>query len=292
MQNRSRAALWRCVMSKAGFERNDVAIGRKALLIAPGLSAADMRVGGAILDHYNKKTGQCDPSIARLAALLGIDEKTVRRATNELCAQGLFDKSSHGGKSFRAEYRPQWSKFREIIGDWDRRMRCIDEPEKGDENRAEMSADPGRECPVTPGENVRQTHVSNPCNKPISLSSASMEDTEQPQTSSPEQPLQGLGRREKAAPERINYEARERAATTGSSRQEAAFGSAQDRLTKAMERLPGHGADLWAWMDDFTWNAAIREEMRRRNSGLAFITASVRQARLNLHAEAANARPH
>lgn len=279
-------------MSEAGFERHDVAIGRKALLVAPRLSAADMRVGGAILDHFNKKTGQCDPSIARLAALLGIDEKTVRRATNELCAQGLFQKSSHGGKSFRAAYRPQWSKFREIIGDWDSRMRCIDEPEHGDENRTEMSAEPGRKCPVTPGENVRQTHVSNPCNKPIPLSNVSVEDTEDPQTSSPEQPLQGLGRREKAAPERINYAARERAATAGSSRHDAAFSTASERVHAAIIGMPDRGAEVWTWLDERTLNDAIREEMRRRGSGLAFIANGMRQARLNWHVEAANARPH
>jgi predicted transcriptional regulator len=279
-------------MSKAGFERHDVAIGRKALLIAPGLSAADMRVGGAILDHFNKRTGQCDPSIARLAALLGIDEKTVRRATNELCAQGLFQKSSHGGKSFRAEYRPQWSKFREIIGDWDRRMRCIDDPERGDENRAEMPADPGRKCPVTPGENVRQTHVSNPCNKPISLPDTSKLGSEQAETLHPEQPLHGLGRRVEAAPDRINYEARERAATAGSSRHGAAFSTASERVHAAIIGMPDRGAEVWTWLDESTLNAAIREEMRRRGNGLAFIANGMRQARLNWHAEAANARTH
>jgi len=279
-------------MSKAGFERHDVAIGRKALLVAPGLSAADMRVGGAILDHFNKKTGQCDPSIARLAALLGIDEKTVRRATNELCAQGLFQKSSHGGKSFRAEYRPQWSKFREIIGDWDSRMRCIDEPERADEDRAKMSADPGRKCPVTPGENVRQTHVSNPCNKPISLPDTSKSSGDQAETPVPEQPLHGLGRSVKAAPDRINYEARERAATAGSSRHKAAFETASSRIYEAIRRMPDRGEAVMAWLDEPTVNDAIRVEMKRRGAGLGFIVDAMRQARLNWHAEAANARAH
>lgn len=279
-------------MSKEGFERHDVAIGRKALLIAPGLSAADMRVGGAILDHFNKKTGQCDPSIARLAAMLGIDEKTVRRATNELCKRSLFQKSSHGGKSFRAAYRPQWSAFRQIIADWDSRMRCLDEPDSEEKNRAKMSADPGRKCPVTPGENVRQTHVSNPFKKPISLSDTSKNDSDRAETLSPAQPLQGLGRRVDAAPDRINYEARERAATAGSSRHDAAFSMASDRVHKALMGMPNAGAEAWDWLDERTLNEAIREEMRRRGNGLTFIANGMRQARLKWHSEVANARPH
>jgi hypothetical protein len=69
-------------------QRNDVVIAIRAMHFAPGLSNVDQKVGALILKHYNRTTGQCDPGNARLATMLGIDERTVRRATAELCGPG------------------------------------------------------------------------------------------------------------------------------------------------------------------------------------------------------------
>jgi len=44
------------------LQQNDVLFAYKALAIIPDLSAASRRVAGAIIDRFNKKTGQCDPS--------------------------------------------------------------------------------------------------------------------------------------------------------------------------------------------------------------------------------------
>lgn len=141
----------------------DVFFAYKALAVAPDLSANDRRVAGAIIDHFNKKTGQCDPSIERLSSLLDIDEKSVRRATRRLCERGLFQKASHGGKSHRASYLPSWAEFRLIVGNWElsmRSRRCAG-------NRAEMSVSTGQQSPVEPDKNARQTLAINPLNKPF-----------------------------------------------------------------------------------------------------------------------------
>ncbi len=81
------------------LEANDILFAHKALNIVPGPSANARRVAGAIIDHFNRKTGQCDPSVGRLARLLGVNRATVIRATNDLCSEesGLFENSSHGG---------------------------------------------------------------------------------------------------------------------------------------------------------------------------------------------------
>lgn len=145
---------------------NAVFFAYKALAVAPDLSANDRRVGGAIIDHFNKKTGQCDPSIERLSALLGVDEKSVRRATHRLCERGLFKKASHGGKSHRASYLPCWAEFRQIVGNWELRMRSRKCASNNGDNRAEMSGSTGQECPVEPGKNALQTPVINLSKEP------------------------------------------------------------------------------------------------------------------------------
>ncbi|ABC91697.1 hypothetical protein RHE_CH02930 [Rhizobium etli CFN 42] len=146
---------------------NKVFFAYKALAVAPDLSANDRRVAGAIIDHFNKKTGQCDPSVERLAALLEVDEKSVRRATTRLCERGLFKKASHGGKSHRASYLPCWMNFQQIVDDWELRMRSRRRGDVDRDNRAEMSSSTGHECPVEPDKNALQTRRTNPSNEPF-----------------------------------------------------------------------------------------------------------------------------
>ncbi|MEW9617174.1 helix-turn-helix domain-containing protein [Shinella sp. S4-D37] len=113
------------------LEENDILFAHKALNVMAGLTEATKRVAAAIIDHFNKRTGQCDPSIERLATLLGIDRATVIRATEKLHELGYVEKMSHGGKAHRASYLPNWDGFRAIVEDWDARMKTGDGPDKG-----------------------------------------------------------------------------------------------------------------------------------------------------------------
>ncbi|MGR9233417.1 helix-turn-helix domain-containing protein [Rhizobium leguminosarum] len=146
---------------------NNVFFAYKALSVAPDLSASERRVAGAIIDHFNRKTGQCDPSIERLSSLLEVDEKSVRRATSRLCERGLFKKASHGGKSHRASYLPCWAEFRQIVGNWELSMRSRRCAGNNGDNRAEMSGSTGQECPVEPDKNALQTLGINLSNEPF-----------------------------------------------------------------------------------------------------------------------------
>lgn len=157
-------------MASPKHERNDIAIAQKAIGLARGLSGADKAVAAAIIDHFNQKTGQCDPSNERLAALLDIDQKTVRRATAALSAEhAMFIKKSHGGKSCRASYTPVWATFRAIVDDWSRRMKSGEDDEGSDENRAEMSGSErvrtGQNCPANrakmPYKPILRTYLMN-----------------------------------------------------------------------------------------------------------------------------------
>jgi hypothetical protein len=49
----------------------------KAIGLEPGLSSSARRVGCAIIDHFNRQNGRCDPSVPRLARLLKLHVRTV-----------------------------------------------------------------------------------------------------------------------------------------------------------------------------------------------------------------------
>ena len=90
----------------------------KAMSLAPDLKANDRRVGVALIEHFNRKTGRCDPSLERLARLLGISTRTVIRSVERLERAGLFRKARHGGYFNRNSYEPVWSKLWELEAAW------------------------------------------------------------------------------------------------------------------------------------------------------------------------------
>ena len=100
----------------------DTLIAHKMINLAPDLSAADKRVAGAIIDHFNRKTAQCDPSIDRLARLLGCSRRTVIRAVEHLNEVELICCTRHGGRSQRNSYQPNWPLFRALDQAWSEAM--------------------------------------------------------------------------------------------------------------------------------------------------------------------------
>src|SRR5690349_11148381 len=86
-------------------------IAHKVLALSDDLASAERRVGAALLDHYNRRTGQCDPSLATLAKLLGLSRRTVIRANGALTRKRYFTKVRHGGKFHRNQYAPNWPHF-------------------------------------------------------------------------------------------------------------------------------------------------------------------------------------
>ena len=288
-------------MSAPTHQKNDISIAHKAINLARGLSSADKAVAAALIDHYNVKTGQCDPSIERLAMLLGINEKTVRRSTNDLSGvHKLFEKRSHGGKSCRASYKPNWHSFREIVKDWGVRMRSGTPPTSDEnpldvthvtrderdnferENRAEMSAVTGQKCPVEPGRNVLQTYTSNLFNQPTVAPQAQTGGgtaRHQPSNSTQEK---GLGNVQAGADRPPGYQASERAAPTGCSRSDAAWQAAQRRVNAAIASAdPEWRHALWLVVEPEQMNRAITSEIRRRGEGIATLDAAMRLARLS-----------
>ena len=67
-----------------------------------GLSGSQKAVALAIAHHKNQNTGQCNPSIERLAKVSGFSDGTVRRALVVLKARGIIRIKSGG---LRGEYK-------------------------------------------------------------------------------------------------------------------------------------------------------------------------------------------
>nr|MBA3727113.1 helix-turn-helix domain-containing protein [Armatimonadota bacterium] len=93
-------------------------LAHKAISLASELSNSEKRVAAAIIDHFNRRTGQCDPSLDCIAELIGMSRRTVMRATDRLQKLGFIRRTRHGGHYHRNSYEPVWSRFLQVEADW------------------------------------------------------------------------------------------------------------------------------------------------------------------------------
>jgi DNA-binding MarR family transcriptional regulator len=77
---------------------------RAGALAHSGLRPAARRVLARLIEHLNLETGRCDPGITRLAADLGLDPRSVRRAVDQLVAAGLVVRHLHRGRGHTNAY--------------------------------------------------------------------------------------------------------------------------------------------------------------------------------------------
>src|ERR1700739_2163451 len=100
----------------------DTLLAIKAINVAPDLKARDKQVACALIDHFNRKTGQCDPGLERIAELLQVSTRTVMRSIERLEKARLFRVTRHGGHCNRNSYEPRWDRFQEFARAWDKRF--------------------------------------------------------------------------------------------------------------------------------------------------------------------------
>jgi predicted transcriptional regulator len=142
------------------LETLDILIAHKVLNLASELSGADKAVAGAIVDHFNRTTGRCDPSLDRIARLLGLSERTVIRATNRLAKAGIVLKSRHQGHFNCNSYSPNWFYFRRRDSEWKQRFKLLKQDEKPDLSPAKCQS-----CQVEDDNSVIQTIPKNQSNR-------------------------------------------------------------------------------------------------------------------------------
>jgi biotin operon repressor len=134
----------------------DTLLALKAINLMPDLRANDRSVAATLIEHFNRKTGQCDPSLERIAGLLGISERTVIRAIKRLEAAGVFRKTRHGGHLNRNSYEPVWSTFDAVLAAWKARFKRSKQCQP-----SKLSHASGQSCHLQHDTAVTQTYKSN-----------------------------------------------------------------------------------------------------------------------------------
>lgn len=134
----------------------DTLLALKVLSLPIGLTANARAVGAAILESYNRKTGQCDPGIDGIASLVGVNRRTVMRAIRSLENAGILRKLRHGGYSNRNQYEPDWRRCRELEAQWSARLR-----QRRSNRDPELSPSKGQSSHLQGDNTVAQTCSSN-----------------------------------------------------------------------------------------------------------------------------------
>jgi hypothetical protein len=134
----------------------DTLLAIKVINLVPGLRQSDRRVGVALIEHFNRKTGRCDPSLGRIAGLLGYCTRTIIRSTQKLESIGLFQKVRHGGYTNRNSYEPNWPRFAELETAWKEKLL-----QNARSRQSGLSPAPGQPSHVADDKHVTQTCSTN-----------------------------------------------------------------------------------------------------------------------------------
>ncbi|MBB5044025.1 helix-turn-helix domain-containing protein [Shinella fusca] len=244
----------------------DIHLGFMAFGALADLTSNERRVAFAILDHYNKRDGRCDPSGERLAKLLEMDRTSVVKAVSRLCnVFGLFEKVSHGGHNHCASYRPQWRRYREIMGEWNAKAR-------GRDPRSNMAKSPQatwRNHHTERGEITTQTDLINRIDKYGNSGRAA------PSAEPPTDDLR-QDQRSQARVETVNGLLRGSLKRVNGGRSPSHASVARQQAEKRLDAdlislgLHAH-ADAMNRMDEGTQADAVDAEMHRRGAGLALL---------------------
>jgi hypothetical protein len=231
-------------------QRLDTLLALKALHLVLGLTANDRRVAAVLLEHFNRRTNQCDPSLRRIARLLGISTRTVIRSNHNLERAGLFKKTRHGGHFNRNFYEPIWSRFGEIEAEWRARFRTARSL------MTEMSPVGCQPCHVDGDSSDSQTCSSNLLNETCS---------------------KGLPKKEQKDKASSSWSS---STPVGTPSAQAARVEAERRWTHALHKQFGHLPVTYAQIIDRIdapmQEAATDAEMLRHGAGLLHILRELR----------------
>src|SRR2546430_8438800 len=138
-------------------QKFDTTIAHKIINLMPELTGTDKRIAAAIIEHFNRKTGQCDPGLERIASLVGVSRRTAIRSVSRIVRTGVVRMVRHGGHSQRNSYEPIWSRFRELDALWKARFRAKSRGEDG----SKTSPENDQACHVPRDEPGTQTFLTN-----------------------------------------------------------------------------------------------------------------------------------
>jgi hypothetical protein len=242
-------------------DKYDMTFAMKAIGLSEHLNGSDKRVALAILDHFNRRSGRCDPSRETLGKLLNIAPRTVSRSLLKLAKTRLFKVSRHGGHFNCNSYQPNWRLYRDIEQVWKkRRVACSRKYQD-----QEVAPTPGQTCPQTIDRPVYQTSPSNS----ILSTSSNVQQTSEPSDSS-KGLGNGLGHRTVAP---VSPRQQQWRATTSS--EQAARSAAEKRWNDALMSRFGRDATVYGQIVEAITpklqQGATDAEFQRRGSGLTFL---------------------
>jgi DNA-binding transcriptional MocR family regulator len=249
------------------LQQNDILFAHKALNLMPHLSATTRRVAGAIIDSFNKKTGQCDPSIGGLMKQLNVSRAAVIRATDELDKLGLIRKDIHGGFSHRNAYLPNWTKFRKFVEDWDSEKKARSIAKRAGSKVSNLQPSQPQICDSDGLRNETQTLLKNQSNKPIEETDAATSPSKPTARSKTKRLEEGLEKAISAA-----AFLRPLKGSKNTSRSTVAREAAQHRWEADARSLgePAYEA-IAVWITEETNCRAVDAELAKSGGGLEFI---------------------
>jgi hypothetical protein len=68
----------------------DITLALKAIALTDSLTASEKRIAAAVVDHFNREDGRCDPSYETIAAILSVNVRTVGRGITKLAKINFF----------------------------------------------------------------------------------------------------------------------------------------------------------------------------------------------------------
>lgn len=146
------------------IEPLETLLAHKVISLMTNLSRSYKAIAGTLIDHYNRKTGRCDPSIERIARLNGVHRRTVLRAIAKFDELDLFRRQRHGGRWSCNSYEPNWNRFHEIHADWQARFGL----KEGGRQKTKPPSSRGRLCHLSGDSSVTQTYPNNLTNRTYS----------------------------------------------------------------------------------------------------------------------------
>jgi hypothetical protein len=135
----------------------DTTLALKAICLTNELTGTEKRIAVVLLDHFNRKTGRCDPSYETMAKLLGVHRRTVGRGIKKAVKTKFFTMVRHGGINNCNSYQPSWFFYRELEERWK-----LERRKHADRFACQkMSSLSGQDCPLPKGETDLQTCPTN-----------------------------------------------------------------------------------------------------------------------------------
>jgi hypothetical protein len=243
---------------------SDTFVAHKAISLAEDLTGTEKRVAATIIDHFNRKTGRCDPALGSIARLLGLSRRTIIRAVGSLELKGYIRKTRHGGYFHRNSYEPIWSRFRTNAAKW------TEQRAASQRSRMTGTSPLGRQAWHLGGDtDVTQTCTNNSLKKTLAVEGSGA----QTRTSSSPATSEGLGNEanRKAAYPIVQPRFHVKSSRSHVAARDAAERRWNEALTRQFAAAPDIFVSLIDAIDPELQSTATDAELRRPGSGISFL---------------------